>query len=175
VTPFRSVSGAKTPLTLLKEANVVRQQRENANQAYGSSSQERKEPVQETEWAQVKEDCCDTEDGRKKPSLTALFELAVSGESLAVVITAQHACGIRAINLDLRILEPGDDEPWTKEAVANFDCPGDNKPIEHTFKWGKPPHRLPVNLINCLVTATISATSCCSTSEMINIQTRLKS
>jgi hypothetical protein len=168
MTPFHSVSGSACPQPLTKETNVAQQQREYAGNTTRSGN------AGETEWSRVKSDCCDTEAGKAKPTLTALVEIGVSGDSLAITVTAQHACGIRSIGLSLRILEPGDSEPWTKEAEKNFDCPGNNKPIEHTFSWGAPPHKLPVNLVNCLITAVISATSCCSTSDMITVQARLK-
>lgn len=88
----------------------------------------RKDPREKIEWRKA-EDCCLTEAGRQKPTVSIDVSISNGASGLTVTVTTGHACGITDYAMSVKVKGPGDTDWW------NFRQTGVD-PDRNEWKWG---------------------------------------
>ena len=60
--------------------------------------------TQEPGWLLLKDDCCETQEGQANPVLQVSLSVSVDGRTLSLDVKTDHPCGIKQVDVDLRII-----------------------------------------------------------------------
>ena len=113
-------------------------------------------------------DCCDTVAGLMDPTVDLTVTIGNSGDSLSVVYTAKHDCGIKRHALSIELFDPTNNRRWRTQHHFEYD-PVMNDPQMH-LNWGDGAAALarpPENLIGRIVKIRLHVISECRTSKVV--------
>ncbi|MEO1304032.1 MAG: hypothetical protein AAFV37_03575 [Pseudomonadota bacterium] len=55
-------------------------------------------------WLLLNDDCCETQEGQANPLLSVTLWVSVDGQTLTLDVETEHPCGIKQVDIDLRII-----------------------------------------------------------------------
>ncbi len=129
----------------------------------------------QSEWIQLRKDCCNTPAGRKKPQARMSILIGPDQDTLGILLIMSHPCGIEAFTLQIFLDEARANDPtqgWRTQVEHEYSCdpPVKFKPL--LFTWGlKAKHKLPVDsLVGYIVRANCLVASCCVTDRQVSAE-----